>query len=199
MKHTNPTIRNPLARHLLAQSLAQIHRVKLNIAMRDYKNIYAYDQDAKRICEWMAWNAREFATALQWQMPATLCSHTKRVGDDRLACGLPFRHYGDCKFTRPKPITLEPGSIEQDTITNLATDLNDGATTIYSEAAIRQGVWRTLVNIIDDTLEELGYFVKKHKNWDRNLGDPDIDRVEEASLEAGDVAFDAARDAAMGG
>lgn len=184
MKHSNPGITNLLVRRVLADNLRMIHRID--------RSVSASTRD------WMVWNARQFANVMQWQMRPTLCDFTKCVGSDRMECSLPDQHCGDHKLTRFAPITLEPGNIEHDTLTNLADDLNDGEPMTYSEDAIRQAVWRTLVNIIDDTLEDLDYFAKQHKNWKRNLGDPDIDRAEEARLEAGDMKFDAARDARAG-
>ncbi len=94
----------------------------------------------------------------------------------------------------------ETSAISEDAVGNVCDSLNDGAEGYkYSMCQVHAALWIMLKDHIDDYLEDIEDYFDRLTSGERDrlLGDPEIDVAEERRLEAGDVAFDAARDKQM--
>ncbi len=96
--------------------------------------------------------------------------------------------------------TVDLSAITDDAVNNVLDSLNEhSGENDYSFEQVKEAMWQMLANHIDEYLEEIEDHFDKlpYRTLDRLLGDPEINVAKERRFEAGDVAFDTARDRQM--
>lgn len=184
---TNIFVESPIVRKALTKTLNG-YRGALQRLRRNYPhNNLDYSGEKE--------GARNLAWHVDFALRNLKCQETKSLHDMTMRCSLPLGHSDTHRFDKVAPVTIEYDSDEMDNAADEMTGYTNNQLVSrddryeYSTKQIRKAIWQTL-NDYFETLDIAALMREKWTHFQLNLSDPEVDRAEEARLDAADRAYD---------